>query len=65
MGAELGTLAVNALNAAALIFDTLSDIDNKFGRVLDKECDSLSNDLRKWFKKLAVSPSARYRIIIL
>ena len=49
------TAAVNALNAAALIFETLSDIDNKFSRLLDKECDGLSNDLRKWFKKLAVS----------
>lgn len=45
----------NALNASASIFDSLSDIDSKFAKIADKEYDSISNDVKKWFKKLAVS----------
>ncbi|EJD49643.1 hypothetical protein AURDEDRAFT_112472 [Auricularia subglabra TFB-10046 SS5] len=48
----------NALSATALVFETLSDIDNKFSKIVDKECDNVSSDLRKWFKKLAKEEKA-------
>lgn len=35
--------------------DTLNEVDTKYCKIADKECDTISNDLRKWFKKLAVS----------
>lgn len=45
----------NALSTSASIFDIMSDIDGKFGKIADKECDSISSEVKKWFKKLAVS----------
>jgi hypothetical protein len=45
----------NALNASAAIFEALSDIDTKFAKVADKEYDGISTEVKKWFKKLAVS----------
>jgi hypothetical protein len=50
---KLQTIA-NALNASASVFDSLSDIDGKFGKIADRECDAISADVKKWFKKLAV-----------
>ena len=50
---RLVTLA-NALNSSATIFETLSDIDAKFAKLMDKEYDSISAEVKKWFKKLAV-----------
>ncbi|EPQ54144.1 hypothetical protein GLOTRDRAFT_94501 [Gloeophyllum trabeum ATCC 11539] len=47
-------IAANALNASATIFEALSDVDTKFAKVADKECDGLSNEVKKWFKKLAM-----------
>lgn len=44
----------NALNASATIFEALSDIDSKFAKIADKEYDGISNEVKKWFKKLAV-----------
>ncbi len=44
----------NALNASATIFEALSDIDSKFAKIADKEYDAISNEVKKWFKKLAV-----------
>jgi hypothetical protein len=32
----------------------LSDIDAKFSKFMDKECDVVSAEVRKWFKKLMV-----------
>jgi len=32
----------------------LSDIDAKFSKFADKECDVISAEVKKWFKKLAV-----------
>lgn len=43
------------MNASALIFETSSDIDSKFAKIADKEYDSISGEVKKWFKKLAVS----------
>lgn len=46
----------NALSAAALVLEALAEVDARFVKVADKECDAASSDLKKWFKKLAVSP---------
>ncbi|KZP22716.1 hypothetical protein FIBSPDRAFT_952545 [Athelia psychrophila] len=48
-----GAIPANALSASANIFDIMSDIDGKFGKIADKECDSISSEVKKWFKKLA------------
>ena len=44
----------NTLQTSATIFEALSDIDSKFAKVVDKEYDHVSNEVKKWFKKLAV-----------
>lgn len=36
------------------MLDSLAEIDAKFVKLIDKECEGVSNDLKKWFKKLAV-----------
>lgn len=36
------------------MFDALSEIDSKFAKIADKECDAVTGEVRKWFKKLAV-----------
>ncbi|KZT06136.1 uncharacterized protein LAESUDRAFT_813047 [Laetiporus sulphureus 93-53] len=46
-------IPANALNASATIFETLSDIDSRFVKLADKECDGISAELKKWFKRLA------------
>jgi hypothetical protein len=63
---KIGTIndvwVANALGACAVLLEALSDVDSKFAKLADKECESLSTDVRKWFKKLAVrvhiNPSA-------
>lgn len=47
----------NALNASASIFDVLVDVDTKFVKIADKEYDTISTEVKKWFKKLAVRHS--------
>jgi hypothetical protein len=37
---------------------TFTNVDAKFVKVADKECESASSDLKKWFKKLSVGLSA-------
>ncbi|EIN04941.1 hypothetical protein PUNSTDRAFT_138128 [Punctularia strigosozonata HHB-11173 SS5] len=44
---------VNAFSASAVIFDVVSDVDGKFAKLADKECDWISTEVKKWFKKLA------------
>ncbi|KAG1841675.1 hypothetical protein DFJ58DRAFT_807839 [Suillus subalutaceus] len=51
-------IAGNALNVSASIFDVLSDIDAKFARIADKECGSISSEMKKWSKKLAKEEKA-------
>ncbi|KAG2347799.1 hypothetical protein BDR05DRAFT_926462 [Suillus weaverae] len=51
-------IAGNALNASASIFDVLSDVDAKFAKIADKECGSVSSEVKKWFKKLAKEEKA-------
>jgi hypothetical protein len=38
----------------------LSDVDVKFSKFVDKECDVINGEVKKWFKKLAV---CRKRIV--
>lgn len=47
--------AVNAMNTSATLFEALAEVDTKFGKVADKEYDSVSTEVKKWFKRLAVS----------
>jgi hypothetical protein len=45
----------NALNASACIFDVLADVDAKFAKIADREYDAISKEVKRWFKRLAVS----------
>lgn len=51
-------VAGNALNVSASIFDVLADVDAKFAKIADKECCSISSEMKKWFKKLAKEEKA-------
>lgn len=44
----------NAFNASATIFESLVEVDSKFVKFADRECDTISAEVKKWFKKLAV-----------
>jgi hypothetical protein len=44
----------NAFNASAVVFEVISDIDSKFAKIADKECDAVTGEVRKWFKRLSV-----------
>lgn len=46
--------SANALNATAAIFDVLAEVDTKFAKIAVRECASMSAEVKKWFKKLAV-----------
>ncbi|THH08911.1 hypothetical protein EW145_g2368, partial [Phellinidium pouzarii] len=46
-------LVGNALSAAATLLESLAEVDAKFVKAADKECEGVSSDLKKWFKKLA------------
>ncbi|KAI9440081.1 hypothetical protein H4582DRAFT_1944924 [Lactarius indigo] len=48
-----GEIPGNAFNSSANIFDVLSDIDARFSKFADKQCDDISAEVKKWFKKLA------------
>ncbi|KAF8896308.1 hypothetical protein BD779DRAFT_1495123 [Infundibulicybe gibba] len=48
----------NALNGSATIFEALSEIDTKFAKILDREYDGISAEVKKWFKKLAKEEKA-------
>ena len=39
---------------SAGFFEAMCEIDSKFAKIADKECDAISGEVRKWFKKLAV-----------
>ncbi|KAL5525506.1 hypothetical protein ACEPAG_6842 [Sanghuangporus baumii] len=46
-------LAGNTLSAVANLLESLAEVDAKFVKTIDKECEGVSGDLKKWFKKLA------------
>ena len=57
-------LLANALNASATIFESMAEVDIKFAKFADKECDGVSEYVKKWFKKLAVSaPPGKYATV--
>lgn len=43
------------MNVTAAIFEMISEVNGKFAKIADKECDNLNDDVKKWFRKLAVS----------
>jgi ATP phosphoribosyltransferase regulatory subunit HisZ len=45
----------NTLNIAAAIFEITSEVNGKFVKIVDKECDGVNEDVKKWFRKLSVS----------
>ncbi|THH16387.1 hypothetical protein EUX98_g9305 [Antrodiella citrinella] len=52
-GKATASIPASAFLTTATLFDSLSDVDSKFVKLAEKECDSISNELRKWFKKLS------------
>ena len=56
---------MNAMYTSATLFEALAEVDAKFGKVADKEYDSVSTEVKKWFKRLAVSDYISYARIIL
>jgi len=38
----------------------LSEVDTKFSKFVDKECDVINGEVKKWFKKLSVCCSALF-----
>jgi hypothetical protein len=43
------------MSVTATIFETMSEIDTKFAKLADREYDGITGEVKKWFKKLAVS----------
>ncbi|KAF9223788.1 hypothetical protein BS17DRAFT_733582 [Gyrodon lividus] len=50
--------AANAFGASANIFEVLVDVDGKFAKIADKECNNVSSEVKKWFKKLGKEENA-------
>ncbi|KAI0039876.1 hypothetical protein FA95DRAFT_1612234 [Auriscalpium vulgare] len=48
----------NAFNASAGVFEALADVEAKFAKFVDKESETVSGEVRKWFKKLAKEEKA-------
>jgi hypothetical protein len=38
----------------------LSEVDAKFSKFVDKECDVINGEVKKWFKKLSVRRNAPF-----
>jgi len=52
----------SAMLTSANIFESLSDVDSKFSKIIDREYEVISNEVKKWFKKLSVRwPSHIFR----
>lgn len=49
-----GVCIANAFNGTAIVFEALFEIDTKYTKFADKEYDSISAEVKKWFKKLVV-----------
>lgn len=47
-------MLVNGLTTVASAFETLSEAEARFVKTADRECEGSSNEIKKWFKKLAV-----------
>ena len=48
------SLSANAFGASSNILEVLADVDNKFAKLAEKESRSISSEVKKWLKKLAV-----------
>ncbi|KAH9999186.1 hypothetical protein BJV74DRAFT_949873 [Russula compacta] len=53
-----GEVPGNAFSASASVFEVLSDVDAKFSKFVDKECDAINGEVKKWFKRLAKEEKA-------
>ena len=40
------------------MFESIVEVDTKFSKIIDKECEAISAEIRKWFKKLAKEEKA-------
>ncbi len=47
-------MLANTMLASVNIFESLSDVNSKYSKIVDKEYDTISNDVKRWFKKLTV-----------
>ena len=52
---------VNAMSLISGLLDSLSDVEMRFVKIADRECESASSELKRWFKKLAVSTLRTYK----
>ena len=43
------------MNGSAIVFEVLREIDTKYTKFTDKEYDTISSEVKKWFKELVVS----------
>ncbi|KAF9267812.1 hypothetical protein L218DRAFT_995378 [Marasmius fiardii PR-910] len=59
-----GEIAANALHASATIFESLNEVDSKFAKLADKEYDAISEEVKKWFKKLMKEEKAHDERIV-
>ena len=50
----------NALLASAAIFEALAEVDIKFVKIIEKEYDTISIELKKAFKKMVVCLLSRF-----
>lgn len=44
--------AANMFGAAAIIFEGVGEVQNKFAKICEREYETLSSELKKWFKKM-------------
>lgn len=49
---------MNAFLSSAKILEARMEVDAKFSKLADKECEAVTSDVRKWFKKLSKEEKA-------
>jgi hypothetical protein len=55
------TFKAKVFSASSLIFDSVSEVDSKYSKLVEREYESCTQDLKKWLKKLKVCPRHRLR----
>jgi hypothetical protein len=58
IGGERLMRVVNAFLCSAKIIEARLEVDAKFSKLADKECEAVTSDIRKWFKKLSKEEKA-------
>ncbi|GAB1525209.1 hypothetical protein RhiTH_008366 [Rhizoctonia solani] len=53
-----GMVPANAMQASAVLFEALGEVDGKLAKLAEKEYDHLSSEVRKHFKKMAKEEKA-------